>query len=169
MNKKSDKWAWCCVAVMAALLIGDVVYLLAFEPRSSRPPATIQYDGQTLYRVDYPTVHDADTITDGVICLPFKAGIVGRSIRADYDAWEVTRGRQTVKVTDEELAKGKAARDALIEQLKTRTLYLGELPKELDIDPYDRVDSVWYFRDAGGKVSRVADWARAGGHLRSGK
>ena len=136
------------------------------QQRPTKPPVTFQHEGRALYRVDNPQVHDADTLTDGVIRLPFSAAIAGRSIRADYDAWEVTRGRRTVEVTEAEITKGKAARDALVELLQTSTLYISELPKGADVDPYDRVDAVWWVRAADGRVSRVSDWARAGGHLR---
>lgn len=150
-------------------VIGELLFLAVVasaQQKTTKPPVTMQHEGRALYRVDSPQVHDADTLTDGVIRLPFSAAIAGRSIRADYDAWEITKGRQTVKVSDEEIVKGKAARDALVELLKTSTLYISELPKGADVDPYDRVDAVWWVRSADGRVSRVGDWARAGGHLR---
>jgi hypothetical protein len=152
-----------CAALGVGLFLS--VAVLA-QQRPTKPPVTTQHEGRALYRVDFPQVHDADTLADGVIRLPFGAAIAGRSIRADFDAWEITKGRQTVKVTDEEIAKGKAARDALVELLRTSTLYVSELPKGADVDPYDRIDSVWWLRSADGRVTRVADWARGGGHLR---
>jgi len=140
--------------------------LEAAPPRIKAPPATLIHQGQTLYRVDSPDVHDVDTLTDGVIRLPFGAAVAGRKIRSDFDGWEITRSRQTVQVTDEELAKGRAAKSALEERLATHRLYVAELPKGKDIDPYDRIDAVWYFRSPDGTVESVADWARANKHLR---
>lgn len=59
--------------------------------------------------------HDGDTLTDVNVNLPFHVSLTHVSIRLyDMDAWEVSRTRQTVKVTDEEIQKGIAARDALI-------------------------------------------------------
>ena len=153
-----------CAALGVGLFLS--VAVLA-QQRPTKPPVVAQHEGRALYRVDVPQVHDADTLTDGVIRLPFGAAIAGRSIRADFDAWEITKGRQTVKVTDEEIGKGKAARDALVELLKSSTLYVSELPKGADIDPYDRIDAIWWLRSADGRITRVADWARGGGYVRN--
>lgn len=155
----------CFVLTLAAAFSVEKLLDAALkESKQSKPPITITLDGRTLYRVDSPKVHDADTLTEGVIRLPWGAAIAGRSIRSDYDAWEVTKVRQTVKITDEEIARGKAAADELSKILGQFTLYVSE--PERDIDPYDRIDSVWWVRDVSGSVERLADVAKRKGWIR---
>lgn len=136
---------------------------------AATPPDSITIDGQTAYRVQSPVVHDADTLTDGVIVLPFGAAIARRKIRSDYDAWEVRRGRQTVTITDAEIARGKRAAEELRTMLQSSTLYVAPIPRSQDIDPYDRIDSKWFIRSPDGKVRAAADVAREAGWLRGAK
>lgn len=144
--------------ISAAVLLAD-----------DRSPPSLVVAGVTLYRVDSPIVHDADTLSDGVIRLPFGSAVAGRKIRADYDAWEVTRARGTVKVTPEEIELGKKATADLRELLRDGTLYVCPIPPKEDIDPYDRVDARWYYRTSAGLVAPMKDFAKDRGWLRSGK
>ena len=143
--------------------------LLALILLAAPIPDQILVEGQSAYRVQSPVVHDADTLSDGVILLPFGAAIARRKIRSDYDAWEVRRGRQTVTITDAEIAKGRRAAEELRAMLQTSTLYVAPIPKSQDIDPYDRIDSKWFIRSPDGKVRAAADVAREAGWLRGAK
>lgn len=157
----SALWAIICAA--SCCILGIANAQTAKPAKQSKPPITITLDGRTLYRCDSPKVHDADTLTEGVIRLPWGAAII-RRVRADYDAWEITKVRQTVKITDEEIARGKAAADELSKILGQFTMYVSE--PERDIDPYDRIDAVWWVRDVSGSVERLADVAKRKGWLR---
>ena len=123
-------------------------------------------DGVPAFRVATPVVHDVDTLSDGVILLPFGSAVAGRKIRADYDGWEVTRNRRTVTITDDELKRGAAARDDLAKMLAVGTLYVAPVPAHDDIDPYDRVDAVWFLRARDGRIERLRDIGATRGWLR---
>lgn len=156
---------WAIICAASCCILGIANAQSTKPAKQSKPPITITLDGRTLYRCDSPKVHDADTLSDGVIRLPWGAAIAGRSIRvSDYDAWEITRVRQTVKISDEEIARGKAAADELSKILGQFTLYVSE--PERDIDPYDRIDAVWWVRDVSGSVERLADVAKRKGWIR---
>ena len=156
--------AWSLIVASGLCILG-ISHAATAKPKS--PPVAIVHEGRTLYRCDNPVVHDADTISDAVICLPWGAAIRGRSIRSDYDAWEVTKVRQTVKITDEEIVKGKKSASELSEILGEFTLYISE--PERDIDPYDRIDAIWWVRAKDGTIPRLADVAKQRGWLRKGE
>jgi hypothetical protein len=151
---KSIAWGGYLVAVIAAICAAGA----QGQRKPVEPPIVAVADGVALFRVDSPRIHDADTLSDATIRLPWGVAITGRSIRADFDACEVSRVRQTVKIDDAELVRGKAARDELGELLKTHALYIS-LP-ERDIDPYDRIDSVWWLRSADGSFQRLVKVAK---------
>jgi endonuclease YncB( thermonuclease family) len=121
-------------------------------------------------------VHDGDTITAD-LSLPFRITLPNRSLRAfDYDAWEVTRTRQTVKVTDAEIKKGEKAREALQELLKTGTLYIEDATaiQKVKPDPYGRMLTVWWVQQMSypdGKPTvtwvYVPRWMEQHGHIRT--
>ena len=139
---------------------------LAFGLLTAPVPDQITAEGRSAYRVQSPIVHDADTLTDGVILLPFGAAVARRSIRSDYDAWEIRRGRRTVEITEAELARGRKAADDLRALLGTGTLYVAPVPPGKDTDPYDRVDAEWFYRSAAGDVRPMRDIAKERGWLR---
>lgn len=63
-------------------------------------------------------IKDGDTIVAD-IQLPWDVTLRDKTIRcAGYDAWESSKRRQTVKVTDEEVRKGKIATKALQDLFK---------------------------------------------------
>lgn len=149
-------------AASAAILFG-----LSLTAQSPQPvPPYIVVDGVPAFRVATPVVHDVDTLSDGVILLPFGSAVAGRKIRADYDGWEVTRNRRTVTITDDELKRGAAARDDLAKMLAVGTLFVAPIPAHDDIDPYDRVDAVWFLRARDGRIERIKDLAATRGWLR---
>jgi len=106
-------------------------------------------------------VKDADTIV-GTIRFPWNVALVDESIRAaGFDAWEVSRKRRTVHITDEELRKGKEAKLALISYLKGKHIYI--TPLSMSRDAYGRIFALIFVGEvdrAGRYVFRpLADWA----------
>lgn len=116
-------------------------------------------------------VHDVDTVVKATLQLPFNTLRNRLAIRdATFDGYEVSRVRQTVKITDEELAKGRAARDKLIEVLKTRYELQASEPPEgwKDIDPYDRLDAqLWLYERSTGQRISLRKWALENDAVRS--
>lgn len=127
--------------IMLALAAVCVVLAWALSARGDDPAEPFQPIRAT---VEY--VHDADTI-NATINLPFSIDLPNRTIRAfGYDAWEVTKTRQTVHVTDAEIKKGQKAREEFMALLKTGTLYVEDMtaiqvrwPQTLHPDPYGRM------------------------------
>lgn len=117
------------------------------------------------YPVKFAEVHDADTfIVD--VQLDFELSLVGQKIRAaDCDAWEVSRVRQTVTITDAELVKGKQARDAAAKLFATRPIFMS-VGKPLR-DVYGRILGQLWIQNADGTWTKYGDWVRANGFQRN--
>lgn len=108
-------------------------------------------------------LHDGDTARVDIL-LPFGVTLPNRPIRAyGYDAWEVTRTRQTVSVTADEIAKGKAARDDLLTLMQSGELWVEDSGER---DPYGRV-SAWLWVRQNGRWVFVPGWMERRGHLRT--
>lgn len=108
-------------------------------------------------------IHDGDTITVDVL-FPWDVSLVDQSVRMQgFDAWEITRTRQTVAVTAAEIERGKVAKQALATLLESADgVYLSPADKR---DPYGRLPafvSVWF----DGKLIEVADFMADHGHVR---
>ena len=59
-------------------------------------------------------VIDGDTLQIETIVLPWDVALLNQRVRiADFDAWESSRRRRSVNVTDEEVVKGKRATQEL--------------------------------------------------------
>lgn len=113
--------------------------------------------------VEVISLHDADTLRVNVL-LPFGVTLRNKSIRAfGYDAWEISRTRQTVKVNASEIEKGKAAKAALEQLIATGTLYVVESG---EADPYGRTSAWLYVRTKAGDWISVAAWMEKEGHCR---
>lgn len=104
------------VFVLAAAMIAIVaIAALGGEPEElPAPPAAaapLPHGGHVEVRVR--DVLDGDTLS-GDLLLPF--GVTLRAVRLrlrDFDAWEASRHRSGVVITELELVKGRAATDAL--------------------------------------------------------
>ncbi|CAB4142519.1 hypothetical protein UFOVP448_15 [uncultured Caudovirales phage] len=71
-----------------------------------------------LYSLSNVEVHDADTITADVR-LGFNVVLTHQTIRLkNFDAYEISTGRRTVKVTPDEISRGLKARDFVSDLLK---------------------------------------------------
>lgn len=92
---------------------------------------------------DYPItvtdVYDGDTFTC-TIDLGFDTELKNQRVRAsNYDAWEVSRIRRTVDITELELIKGKKAREDLKKIFSESTMIWARVHKKKYRDPYGRV------------------------------
>lgn len=131
------------------MLYALVLCLLPSAEPSAPIPASVQ------------RVYDGDTITV-TIHLPFSVDLPNRTVRAyGYDAWEIKKGRRTVRVSAEELAKGRKAQVEL-EKLLKNGVWLEDSGEK---DPYGRVSArLWAKIDQ--KWIDVAAWAVENGHTR---
>lgn len=116
-----------------------------------------------LYPIELKNVHDGDTITATVI-MDFDVAIYSKPIRFyGFDAWETTRQRQSVTVTDEEIVKGKLAKEYLIKLVANSKLYLE--PKESGYDKYGRIlGTVYVLKD--NKLVSLSELMIKAGHQR---
>jgi endonuclease YncB( thermonuclease family) len=104
-------------------------------------------------------VKDGDTMRADIL-MDFDVALVNQDLRAeDFDAWEATRIRKTVEITDEEIARGKEAK-----------LYVEQLVRgaeRVTVEPTGKKDAYgrWLVRfKIDGKP--LADLMREGDHLR---
>ena len=76
------------------------------------------------YELDNIRVIDGDTI-EADILFPLGVTLRGEYIRfSDYDAWESTKRRRSIKVTDAEVVKGKKATALLIDLIEGKMVVL---------------------------------------------
>lgn len=127
---------------------------------ASEPPIYV------LFRVK--EVVDADTLKGDVV-FSWKTILEDRTVRAcDYDAWECTKRRKAVVVTDEECRKGKVAKrelKALIE--RGSAVYLIEA-KGRSTDNYGRLLAKIYVKVPGEeKLVHLKTWAETNNYVRS--
>ena len=117
-----------------------------------------------IYRISVYRVHDADTISDCNISLGFNVVLMHQSIRLmGFDAPEVSRTRQGVTITDEEIAVGKEARDALKQLLLDGEAYVVPAPNYRD--PRGRQGGyLWVYKDD--RWIEIAEWAKERGYTR---
>lgn len=109
------------------------------------------------------TVLDGDSVRAS-LALPFGVTLPQRTIRAaGYDAWESSRHRRTVRVTDEEIARGRAATAALVGLVASGGLYAVDSGQR---DTYGRVNAFLWVRRAGGEWVEVKAFMEQGGHVR---
>lgn len=107
-------------------------------------------------------LHDGDTAHCD-INLGWGVTLRNRSIRAfGYDAPEINRVRQTVEVTEDEIARGRAAKAALEQLIADGGLWAEDSG---ETDPYGRISARLWVRK-GTEWIDVARWMRARKHTR---
>lgn len=117
------------------------------------------------YPVKFTQVHDGDTFVVDIL-LDFELALRGQKIRAvDCATWEINRIRQTVPITDQELVKGKQARDAAAAMFATRPVYIS-VGQPLR-DAYGRILGQLWIQNADGTLTKYGDWVRANGFQRN--
>ena len=109
-------------------------------------------------------VIDGDTLEANIL-YPWDVTLRDQTVRCmGYDAWESSKRRRSVKVTDEEVVKGKLATSAFSELLNSSSaVYL--IPGKSPRGPYGRILATVMLRVDGKRVN-VADWMRSHGHVR---
>lgn len=133
--------SYAALAVMLPLIVLLADYGLHSTVAESQNRPTIPQI--SLYRLDNITIHDGDTFVADVY-LGFKVILTKQTIRIkDFDAWEISTGRRTVKVTPDEIKRGLAARDYLLNLLKTSTLKI----TDGNYDIYNRIVADVYWLD----------------------
>lgn len=119
-----------------------------------------------LYEITVRRVKDGDTLVAD-IHLPFDITLRKQDIRCnDYDAWESSRARRSVEVTDAEIERGKAAA-ADLKKLLDSADRVWIRPDEDDArDVYGRILGGIAIEKDGRKFS-LAAWMSERGHLRT--
>jgi endonuclease YncB( thermonuclease family) len=119
------------------------------------------------YELSEVTVHDGDTIT-ARINLGWRISIKEHIRAADYDAWEITKTRRTVEVTDDEIAKGKAAK-SFVETFagdNNHQLFVVGILRGEGRDVYGRILGEIWCREKNGEWINLGDLMREKGHVR---
>jgi hypothetical protein len=151
------------VGVIGVVLIGSLPKRQSDEAPMMAGPV-IQLP-ENEYPLENVRIIDADTI-DADIMLPLGVTLTATRIRlSDFDAWESSRRRRTVTITDEELVKGKHAAKLLgmlVKSSQRSVLLLAEG----DRDVYGRVLGRMVVYDADGQRVFVADFMDEHGMLR---
>jgi len=119
------------------------------------------------FRLANVVVIDGDTIKADVL-MPWGVTLSGRTIRAaDYDAWEKTRARRSVEVTDEEIRLGKLATVDL-QALLASAENVTASPVAREHDTYGRLLAVLTVDPTGPEgPTSLAEWMKARGHVRA--
>lgn len=91
-----------------------------------------QYLIVNRYECEILEIIDGDTFKVEIIVPEFDVKILNQIIRAaNYDAFETSKRRQSVKVTDEEIIKGKECKEFISTLLKNNKLYI--IPRGHDV------------------------------------
>ena len=146
------------IEAMIAVVLGSVVTAFAYQPSPTIAPPPC------FVRLRVNSIHDADTLRADML-LPFGVVLPDRAIRAQgYDAWELSRVRSTVVISDAELAKGKEAQAALQKLISDSLGIYAVESKEAGV--YGRVSAYLYVQNKDGTMLSVARWAEDNGHVR---
>ena len=133
--------------------LDELLAVQAPDEPGNRFPITVTY------------VVDGDTL-DAVINLGWHVSLTSRIRCSDYDSWEKSKRRRSVTVTDDEVAKGKAATEFLTAFLQDREAWLGPDTAGQDRDNYGRILGRVFVRTDAGAVESLAAIMRRLGHLR---
>ena len=118
------------------------------------------------YRTANVVAHDADTVRCDIL-FPWHVTLAGVSVRAHgFDAWEVTRTRQTVSISPAEIAKGKQALAEFNALLAHGRLELSPLEYDGSDSVYGRLEAKWRIVADDGSIVDLAEYAKAHGWVR---
>ena len=147
----------CIVAVIVALCALSFVAgrMLAAEPTITIPANALPIRSCQM--------HDLDTLTKCDVALPWDVMLTNQSIRLHgVDACEVTRVRQTVAITDAELAKGREGLSKMALLADGGKWYVVPTGESV----YGRREGLLYLRTKGGAVIDLVEWIRTNGYER---
>ena len=141
-------------ALLALLVLLFAGTAFGAEPESGPPRVWLEFVG-------YPV--DADTVR-GTIEFPLGLALRDQTVRGyGWDAYETSRRRQTVEVTDDEIRRGKRATDDLSDLMDSGRMFISVHSAR---DPYGRVLADWMLVKRDGQRVYVGEWLEANGHLR---
>jgi hypothetical protein len=109
-------------------------------------------------------VHDGDTIKANVH-LPGGVSLNNESVRFNYDAWEVGR-RNGQKVTDEEIVKGKKARQDLLDIFERSSTIYGTFFAKSNRDSFGRLLIKPTAKLKDGSILNISEEMKSKGNLR---
>lgn len=158
---RRDAMIVVALLVFVVAVVSGVVTALAGEEAPRQPVASGNLAGSLC---EVTRVVDGDTFKVNIV-FPWNVTLRNQTVRClGYDAWESSKRRRSVKVTDEEVAKGKLATSAFSELLNSASaVYL--IPGKRPRGPYGRILATVMCRVDGKRVN-VSDWMRSHGHVR---
>jgi len=161
-RNRRDAMIVAVVLMLAIAAVYGVVTALADEEAPRQPVASGKLAGALCEVI---RVVDGDTLKVNIV-FSWDVTLRDQTVRClGYDAWESSKRRRSVKVTDEEVVKGKLATTAFSELLDSATdVYL--VPGKQPRGPYGRILATVICRVDGRRVN-VADWMQSHGHTRS--
>lgn len=139
---------------MSAILAACLLIVAAADPPAGSLPVSGRW-------------HDADTLVDARVDLPYGLSLVERrGVRAiGYDAWEIG-SRGGANVTPSERAKGQAALYAIRELTANRPLRI--VPPAGDgRDSFGRLLGQLWVSLPNGEWVELSRWANDNGHVRT--
>lgn len=145
----------CHLLTIATLLVG--IFAAEHEEIPAPHPDVVRQ-----YELTDIAVIDGDTIRADI---PLGFGVVLDDVTirfADYDAWESSKRRRSVRVTDEEVERGKEATDFLKRRIAGGIAIREHTPAR---DRYGRILAVAMVRD-GSTWIRLSAVMEAAGHVR---
>ena len=120
-----------------------------------------------FYPIKINRIKDGDTFNASFVKLPWHTGLVDVDVRCfGYDAYEISKKRKSVTITNTEIAKGQKAKIAFEELIaKARWAYLR--PEVPEIDCYGRILGSLYLQIPGeDELVSVSEWMSSHGHTR---
>ena len=143
--------------------MGLAQHVAVAQDTSSAFMASPDWPAVSYYELTNVRVVDGDTL-EADINFPMNITLRSETIRcSDYDAWESSKRRRSVTVTDDEVAMGKSATAALNKLLSSGSMLVQLESNERDV--YGRVLARLFVRSEGTLVS-VASWMKEQGHVR---
>lgn len=152
------------------LLLALTAVIPAVLWSAESPPLLPEVDDAHLAVLDsLPVIHDPEVIDGdtirGDIDLQWGITLRNETIRAaDFDAWETSRRRRSVRLAEDEVERGRRAKEYLSGLANGCEIVLvpGDEPRGV----YGRILAKWYLRTDAGHLVSIADLMRDGGHVR---
>jgi len=151
---------WDAIGMTAAWLLAVAALVTEpAQPKHDEPPPG-------LLPIRSCQLHDLDTLVRCDVLLAWDVMLTNQSIRLHgVDALEVTRTRQTVEITDDEIVRGRQGLSKLVELSRDAKWYVRPTGESV----YGRREGQLYFRSRSGQWVDVAEWIRTNGYERPAK
>ena len=154
----------CIVVAMILVFIATILGVVTAISADDAPRQAVSSSNLGGALCEVTRVIDGDTLKVNVL-FPWDVTLRDQTVRClGYDAWEASKRRRSVKVSDEEVVKGKLSTTAFTELINSSSaVYL--IPGKSARGPYGRILATVMLRVDGKRVN-VADWMRSHGHVR---